>query len=336
MPGFIDLAGKIGAGLRHVGMRRCNLLILVSVSAPACVLNPTWGDEPTRRDPIEFTGMASRASAPIRIQAWNHGGNAFETVASFIGGTTQYASDPDLYGWSRVGVRLADRYWVPAGAPCQTSGMANLRVQEENEDGTFTDLATFDQVGEDCLAEAIADGDHPAAAGNACKRDQATIVLFAPPQCVTALAVDSTPPTATVRLSNATQAYQRGPGESSGTVGGISRTSRLSATSLVRDRDGAVNLANVTGSYTVTCRRASDGSTQSYTQPISSRTTRTVTPGTLADIAIETTWVIDVPTIVATGCVSGYAFQRIEGSVTASGTNTAGTVATSPTLSFTI
>lgn len=318
-------------------MKRCYVLLLASLcAAPACVLNPTWGDEPTRRDPIDFSGMASRANAPVRIQAWNHGTAAFETVASFTGTATRYASDPDIYGWSRVGVRLADRYWVPAGAPCQTGGMANLRVQEQNTDGSFTDLATFDQAGEDCLYDHIGDGDHPVAAGNACKRDQATIVLFAPSQCVPALAIDPTPPAVTVRISNATQAYQRTSGESAASYTGISRTSRLSATSLVRDRDGAVTRAEVTGSYTVTCRRASDGATSSWVQPISSRMDRAVTPGTLADIAIETTWLIDVPSIVATGCVTGFAFHRLAGSVTARGTNAAGTVVSSPVLSFSI
>jgi hypothetical protein len=318
-------------------MKVCNALLLVSLcAAPACVLDPIWGDEPTRRDPIDFSGMASRTSAPVRIQAWNHGASAFETVASFTGGTRRYASEPDIFGWSRVNVRLADRYWVPPGAPCQTGGMANLRVQEQNSDGSFTDLATFDEAGEECLYDSIADGDHPVAAGNACKRDQATIVLFAPPQCVPAAASDPTPPAVTVRIANATQAYQRNPGEGAASYSGISRTSRLSAMSLVRDLNGAVSRADVVGSYTVTCRRTTDGTLYSYPSPISSRTTRTVTPGVLADIAIETTWLIDVPSIVASGCASGYTFHRLAGSITAHGTNAAGTVASSSLLSFTI
>jgi hypothetical protein len=317
-------------------MRPCNALLLVSLcAAPACVLNPIWGDEPTRRDPIDFSGMASRTSAPVRIQAWNHGASVFETVASFTGGTRRYASEPDLFGWSRVSVRLADRYWVPTGATCQSGGMANLRVQEENEDGTFTDLATFDAAGEECLYDNNADGDHPVAAGNACKRVDETIVLFSPPQCVPAAATDPTPPAVTVRIANATQAYQRNPGEAAASYTGISRTSRLSAMSLARDLDGAVARADVVGSYTVTCR-STDGTQYSYTSPISSRMTRPVTPGVLADVAIETTWLIDVPSIVATGCTSGYTFHRLAGSITAHGTNAAGGTASSSLLSFTI
>lgn len=312
------------------------LSLFALLGAPACVLNPTWGDEPTRRDPIDFSGMVSRANAPGRIQAWNHTTGAFETVATFTATSTRYASDPDLYGWSRVGVRLADRYWVGATGSCRDGGMANLRVQEQNTNGTFSDLATFDEAGEDCLYDRIADGDHPVAAGNACKRENATIVLFAPPQCVTAPSSDATPPAVTVRLANATTAYERTTGETDRTVSGVSRLSTLTATALVRDRDGAVTRAQLTGSYTLRCRRAVDGDIWSLTYPISSIMSRSVTVGTLADIAIEVNRPIDVPALVTATCPSGYAFYRIDGSVVATGTNVVGTVVSSPRLTFSI
>jgi hypothetical protein len=317
-------------------MKRNALIVFACLAAPACVLNPTWGDEPTRRDPIDFSGMASRASAPVRIQAWNYHTSAFETVASFTGTTRRYASDPDIYGWSRVGVRLPDRNWVPPGAPCSSGGMANLRVLEDHTDGTFTELATFTQDGEECLYDEIADGAHPVAAGNTCKYVDERIVLFAPPPCVPALLVDASPPAVSVRIQNTTQAYQRSAGESPLTATGISRTSRLSLMSLARDLNGAVKQADVVGSYTVTCRHTASGITSSWTQPVASRMTRPVTAGALTDVAIETTWLVDVPSIVATGCTTGYTFDRIEGSITASGTNVAGAVTTSPLLTFSI
>lgn len=316
-------------------MRHQAIPFLLPVFASACVLDPTWGDSSTRRDPIDFSGMASRANAPVRIQAWNHGASAFETVASLTGSATRYATDPEIYGWSRPGVRLADRYWVPPGASCRDGGMANLRIQEINTDGTTSDLATFDAAGEACLNAHLADGEHPVAAGYACKRDQATIVLFAPPQCVPAATTDATPPSATVRLANATSAWERTTGGTAGTAS-PGRLSRLTATGLAHDLDGGAPRAQVTGEYTVTCRRASDGATTSLRHPIASVFTRPFTPGVNTDVSAEANWIIDVPAIVASECVTGYTFNRLQGFITATATNAAGAVATSPRLDFSL
>lgn len=319
--------------VRRTGMHR--LVTVTLLVAPACVLEPSWGESSTRRDPIDFSGTASRANAPLRVQAWNHDASGFETVASFTGGTTRYATEPDLYGWSRPAVRLADRYWVPTGFGCASGGMANLRVQEINSDGTTRDLATFDQAGKDCLYDQIGDGAHPVAAGNACKLEDETIVLFSPPQCVSATASDATPPLVTVRLANATSVWERSTGETAVSAS-PGRGSRLTATALVRDLDGGAPRAQLTGEYTVICRRASDGATTSLRHPISTVFTRPFTLGAATDVTAETTWLVDVPTIVASECAAGYVFSRLDGFITASGTNTTGTTATSPRLGFSI
>jgi hypothetical protein len=167
-------------------MKPFHLIVVIAATLlglGACVTTPIWGDEVGRRQPVNFEGVASRASAPLRIQAWNHGTATFETVRTFTAGTRRLATAPDIYGWSTTGVTFADRYWVPPGATCHDGGMANLRVQEQSTSGAWSDLATFDAAGEECLYDHIGAGDHPVAAGYTCKRSQATIVLFAPPSC---------------------------------------------------------------------------------------------------------------------------------------------------------
>ncbi len=325
-------------------MNRTTLALFLSTAlASGCVLSPSWGDEPTRRDPIDFDGMASKAGATVRIQAWNHGLSQFETVSTFTGTSQRYASDPDLFAWSRIGVQLADRYWVPAGASCQSSGMANLRVQEQNDDGTWMELATFDAAGEDCVYDRIGDGSHPVAAGNACKLDDARIVLFAPPQCVLPASADATPPVLTVRLLNAatpsaaTRVFERTSGVDTAdlTVTGLGRTTRLAASAHVRDRDGAVRSVQLLGDTNVLCR-GSDGST--LLVPVSANVSRSqsITTGVPAEIGLDASRVIDVPGLAAARCPAGTTFQEIRGVLFATGTNAAGTSSATPALRFTI
>lgn len=308
-----------------------------ALAVGACVTSPTWGDEPTRRDPIDFAGTASVAGAPLRIQAWNHATSAFETVRNFTGGSTRLATSPDLYGWSQVGITLPDRYWVPAGATCRTGGMANIRVQQRNSDGSYFDLVTFDAAGEECLWDRIADGEHPAAAGNACRREDETIVLFAPPQCVPATAADSTPALVTIRLSNGTQVWQTtsAPGASDVNASILSRTQPLTATAMVRDRDGAVTRVDLVGDTVVTCR-FTDGTFITLPIGVSASRTQTVSEGVLAEISLDAERTIDVNHLVSRTCPAGSTFQRLEVNLFATGSNTRGLSATSRRARFSL
>jgi hypothetical protein len=318
-----------------------NKLALCISSIPllfgACVLDPTWGDEPTRRDPIDFSGMAAKSGATLRVQAWNYQLNAFENLGStFTGTTNKFASDPDLFAWNRVGVTIPDRNWVPTGASCTSSGMANLRVQELNTDGTWSDLATFDAAGRDCVDDHLAAGEHPVAAGNACKRTNATIVLFAPPQCVPATTFDSTPADVTIRLTDGTQAWQRTSGSSDLSFTVVSRTKPLTATAMVRDREGAVTSVRLLGDTNVVCRRASDGLMALVPVAVSGTASQVVHAGELASISLDVSRLIDVNRLVTATCPAGFAFQRVNGVLFATGANATGLTVTSPALRFSI
>lgn len=327
---------------RHGGVmsNRHHLLrsiVVAAATAPlaACVTSPIWGDEPTRRDPIDFTGVVSRASAPVRVQAWNHGTATFDTVRTFSASTTRLATSPDIYGWSTYGVSLADRYWVPPGASCRDGGMANLRVQEQATSGTWSDLATFDAAGEACLYDRIGDGEHPVAAGNACKRSQATIVLFAPPQCVIAPASDASAPVATIRLSDGARAWQTSSEAGAADVDAGRRPLpvALTAQALVRDRNGGVRRAELVGDTVVTCR-FTDGTMTALPLPVTASTTQTVVPGAQVQIGLDATRAIDVARLTTSTCPAGSAFVGVSGTLFATGTNGAGATVTSRALRF--
>lgn len=326
-------------------MKRSSHLVLFAsiLASGACVMSPNWGDDPTRRDPIDFDGVASQANASMRVQAWNHGLSAYETVASFVGTDDLRAVDPDIYAWQRLGVRLADRYWIPPGGSCRDPGMALLRVQEYKGNDTWSDLATFDQAGEDCVWERIADGSHPVGAGNACKRSEPTIVLFAPPQCVPAkTSGDSTAPGVTIRLMNsssvvtATAAYERTSGQSDLTLSYLSRSSYLTAYGIARDLDGAVRNVEIAGDTRVVCRNTSNGTLTIYPFHVNASRSQTVTSGTYAEVSLETSRLINVPGLAASTCPSGWTFQEIQGTLFAAGTNAAGAVTVSPQIRFTV
>lgn len=329
-----------GAPGMVVTMHHLHRLLVTAgaLALAACVTNPTWGEEPARRDPLDFSGMASKASAPLRIQAWNHGRGDFDTIRNFTGGTTRWATSPDLFGWSKVGVTLSDTYWVPPGAGCETSGMANLRVQEQNSDGSWSDLATFDAAGEACLNERLAAGDHPVAAGNRCKLDDARVVLFAPPQCVRAVTADATPAVVTVRLSDGSRAWQAtsAAGAADVTASGLSRTTALTATAMVRDRDGAVRRVDLVGDTVVVCRRTSDGTTAALPLAVTAAATQPVTAGALAQISLDASRTIDVNRLVTATCPAGTTFVRVDATLMATGVNSAGATATSRAIRFTL
>lgn len=319
----------------HRLARLCPLPPLVVVAA--CVTSPTWGDEPTRRDPIDWTGTASAARAPLRIQAFNHATGAFETVRSFEASSSRVASSPDLFSWSTVGLTLPDRYWVPAGASCRDGGMANLRVQERNTDGSFRDLVTFDAAGEACLYEQIGDGTHPVAAGNACKREDDTIALFAPPQCVPATTFDATPALVTIRVSDGLRVWQTTsePGATDITASGVSRTRPLTATAMVRDRDGAVSRVNLVGETVVRCRFA-DGSFTALPLGVSATNDQAAREGELADIGLDAARTIDVNRLTSATCPAGSTFQRLDVTLFATGANTTGLTRTSRQVRFSL
>ena len=301
----------------------------------ACVTAPTWGDEPTRRDPLDFTGVASRRDATLRIQAFNHARGDFDTIRNFSGSASKVASSPDLYSWSMPGIRLADAYWVGTGATCESTGMANLRVQERNDDGSFSDLATFDAAGEDCLWDRIGDGEHPASAGRACKRTDPRIVLFAPPQCVRATTFDTTPAEVTIRVSDGARVFQANDrGTSDVTAGGFVRTTPVTATALVRDRDGAVSRVDLVGDTVVRCRTP-EGLDSVIAQPVTATQTQVAREGVLTPIGLEASRTIDLVRLAAT-CPAGWTFQQVDVTVFATGANTTGQTRTSRTIRFTV
>jgi hypothetical protein len=213
-------------------VRTTSLLVAVVLSTaalPGCVTSPNWGDSPSsRRDAIDFTGMASRANAPLRVQAWNYTTSTFDTVRSFTGSATRLATSPDLYGWSTNTVVLPDRYWSPGG--CESSGMANLRVLEVNTDGTTSELATFTEAGMDCVNDHLGEGDHPVVAGNACRYPEPRIVLTTPVQCPFPNLADITGPQLSIRLADPTRVWQATSGGSELTAAGITRTTTMTAT----------------------------------------------------------------------------------------------------------
>lgn len=322
-------------GLTLCWVARAWAVAMGGVVVGGCVLNPVWGDSPSsRRDPIDFGGMASKANATLRVQAWNYARGDFDTLRTFVGGTSQFATSPDLFGWSTVGVAIPDANWVPVGAGCETGGMADLRVQELNSDGTTTDLATFDAAGKDCLNAHLAAGEHPVAAGLACKLPDETIVLFAQPQCVPATVHDATPPSVTVRLTDNVSAWQASASDVTAT--GLSRTRGLVATAMVRDHDGAVRRVTLQGDTSVMCRRASDGAMTVVPMGVAAARTQAVIEGVSADIGLEAASAINVSRLVTSTCPAGFGFVRIDGWVSATGTNTAGTALTSSAVRFAI
>jgi hypothetical protein len=309
--------------------------ILLFVFTGACVMDPIWGQDATRRDPIDFDGTASKPSATLRIQAYSYAISDFETLATFVGGTQQLASSPNLFAWNRIGVTIPDRLWVPGG-DCTQNGMADLRVQEMNTDGTFTSLATFDAAGKQCLSDHLAAGEHPVTAGNACKLADRTIVLFAPPQCVPARTVDPTPPKVTIRLSNTASAWHAADGEADVNVTFIPHALSLDAHAMVRDPDGTASRVQLAGNVNVICHRNSDGATLTFPSPLNAVATQATSNGVVAQIGLDASHAIDVPGLVANVCPAGSTFVRGDGAVSASGSNAAGTTVSSPTIHFTI
>lgn len=308
-------------------------LILTASLLPACVTSPNWGDEPSsRRDPIDFTGMASRANAPLRVQAWNYTINAFETVRTFTGSSTRLATSPDLFGWQTNGVALADRHWSPGG--CESPGMANLRVLEVNADGTLSELATFTEAGMDCVNDHLADGDHPAAAGNACRHPDPRIVLTTPVQCPFPNLADTTGPRLTIRLTDPTRVWQASTGGADLTAAGLTRTSSLTATAMVRDPESTAAQVRLIADLNLQCRNSAGailltprGFTETRTQPVVA-TTR-------SQISLDAARAISVATLVS-GCPAGTTFVRLDGAVLADGQNGAGASAGSPVIRFTV
>jgi len=299
-------------------------------------MDPVWGSTPTRRDPVDLSGVASKPNAVLRIQATSYETRDFVTLLTFRGTATRVASSPDLYSWSSIGLAIDDRFWVPTIGTCTSGGMANLRVQEQDTDGTFRDLATFDAAGRDCVYDHIAAGEHPVTAGSACKLENETIVLFAPPQCIPARTTDPTGPDVTVRLSNSASAWQAASGGTNVTVPFVPRTLPLNARAMVRDRDGAVSRAQLGGSVNVVCRRASDGAIVRVPVTVDATSTQSITAGALAQISLDASRSINVSALVTSTCPAGYAFDHGDGNLFAVGTNAAGASVYSPQISFTL
>ncbi len=309
------------------------VVLLTTSVLPGCVTSPNWGDAPSsRRDPIDVTGMASRASAPLRVQAWNYTTRAFDTVRTFTGSSTHVATSPDLFGWQTSGVALADRHWSPGG--CESTGMANLRVLEVNADGTTSELATFTDAGMDCVNDHLAGGDHPVAAGNACRYPDPRIVLFTPVQCPFPTLADATGPRLTIRLTDPTRVWQASTGGADQTATGITRTSSLTATAMVRDPESTAAQVRLIAELDLQCRNAAGATVLTPRGFIETRD-QTVVSTSRSQISLDATRALGVSGLVG-GCPAGSTFVRLDGTVRADGRNGAGTSAGSPAIRFTV
>lgn len=309
--------------------------VAAALSLAACVTSPTThSDQSSRRDPFDFEGSAQRSGAPLRIQAFDHATSDFVTIRPLNAGSTRLARDPDIYGWSAVGVTIADRFWVPPGAGCETGGMALLRVQEQSSTGTWSNLVTFDAGGQECLWDEIGDGVHPVAAGNTC-RDGDTIVLFAPPQCTTATTHDTTAAEVRVRVTDGVRAFEATSTGADVTTSTFTRARPLTVMGLVRDPDGGVSRVNLAGSLTVECR-ATGGTTTAVIQDIIGERRQTTAEGMTVEIGLEVTRSIDVNRALSTTCPEGFAPVRLTGEMAAAGANTTGLEVRSRKVRFTI
>ncbi|MBP8805040.1 MAG: hypothetical protein KBG48_01955 [Kofleriaceae bacterium] len=317
-------------------VRTTSLLVAVVLSTaalPGCVTSPNWGDSPSsRRDAIDFTGMASRANAPLRVQAWNYTTSTFDTVRSFTGSATRLATSPDLYGWSTNTVVLPDRYWSPGG--CESSGMANLRVLEVNTDGTTSELATFTEAGMDCVNDHLGEGDHPVVAGNACRYPEPRIVLTTPVQCPFPNLADITAPQLSIRLADPTRVWQATSGGSELTAAGITRTTTMTATARLRDAESTAAEVRLIADLNLQCRNAA-GSTLLSPRGFVEPRTQAVVAGTRSQISLDATRGISISGLIS-ACPSGTTFVRLDGAILADGRNGAGAFAASPVIRFTV
>lgn len=309
------------------------LAALAAAVLPSCVLTPSWGEgETSRRDPLDLSGMASKPNASLQVQLWNHNSQRFDIVRSFSATSTPVTTSPELYPWSVTGLAAADLYW--SGGGCALSGQLTLRVLEANGTSAPTELATFDEDGQRCLNEHMVAGEHPVAAGQACKRDDARVILHAPPECILANPLDLSPPTALVRLDDGRDAWQLSHDEPATTVS-LSRNGSVRIMALGRDSQSAMRSTQLTASIFLECR-AADGSLQRIPQGSTTQSqglpfdpTRYTAIGLVAQRTFT-------PAAMIASCPQGTTFNKITGELFAEGTNGVGLRRAAPRLSFTI
>lgn len=180
-------------------MKLVHLLPLALLSG--CVISPLDDSSVADRlEPLDFSGYAYAANAPLQLWAFDHDRGTFELVRSFRGSDRAVGRDVRMYGWTASDVLLGERWWRRTSAGCSTAGAARFRVTEETSSGTYR-LKTFDEAGHDCLSDEIAAGTDFYDAGAECYTGD-EIRLTVGGQCATVPSSDTTPPFVQLRISD--------------------------------------------------------------------------------------------------------------------------------------
>lgn len=142
-----------------------------------CVWTPNHQDTVNRTVPFDVRGWSQHEGATITLQAWNHVHQRFDVVRSGVASTDPNWDEPHLYHYAIEDVLLGNQYWVPAGAGCETGGMASLQVLENGYK-----MVAYDDAQKSCVTTEVWNGAHPASAGQTCGTSN-QLVLFSPPTC---------------------------------------------------------------------------------------------------------------------------------------------------------
>ncbi|MDC0722777.1 alpha/beta hydrolase family protein [Nannocystis bainbridge] len=149
--------------------RVARLCLLLPVGA--CVWTPNSRTSHESSAAISMQGYAATSGSAVQLLARNWNSGAFELVDTATASTSASFTGPDMYAWSKT-LSLAAKFWRPDQAGC-SAGRAEIRAVAGGDPfRTFTDPAgrcAFDKV--------VIDGEHPAAAGNACS-DGDEVILF--------------------------------------------------------------------------------------------------------------------------------------------------------------
>lgn len=145
--------------------------------ASACVWEPNHQETVSRTAPFDVRGWGQISGSTIEVKALNHATGAYDTIMTTTASTSPNWANPSLFHYSTVPFVLPNTYWVPPGAPCNTTGMASLQIYENG-----SKLVAFDQAQRDCVSNAVWNGAHPVNAGQDCGTSS-QLVLFSPGSC---------------------------------------------------------------------------------------------------------------------------------------------------------